>query len=74
MTNTQWGAQISEVQLKRYKARAKTVMRSEAKIDHAYEIAAAKLRNERAMHALGDQGRLRAPMPPSTASSVSCWA
>ena len=47
------------MQLKRYKARAKIVIRADARIDHCYEIAAAKLRNEHAIKPLGGQGRMR---------------
>lgn len=59
LANTPWGSQISEVQLKRYKARAKIVMRAEAKIDHAYEVAAAKLRNEAALKRSATKGDVR---------------
>jgi hypothetical protein len=59
LANTPWGSQISEVQLKRYAARAKIVMRAAAKIDLAYEVAAAKLRNERAITRSATKGDVR---------------
>ena len=59
LANTSWGPQISEVQLKRYLARAKIVMRADARVDHSYEVAAAKLRNERAIARSATKGDVR---------------
>ena len=56
---TAWGQQISEVQLKRYIARARLQMRAQAEVDHSYEFAAAKLRNERAIARAAVKGDLR---------------
>ena len=57
---TNWGALISEVQLKRYIARARQTMRSQAPVDHSYEFIAAKLRGERALARASAKGDLRA--------------
>ena len=59
LAKTDWGPQLSEVQLKRYVARARQRMRTQAEIDHRYELAAAKLRNERALARAAAKGDLR---------------
>lgn len=56
---TAWGATISEVQLKRYIASARKRIRAQAVIDHSYELAAAKLRNERTLARASVKGDLR---------------
>jgi precorrin-4 methylase len=56
---TNWGQLISEVQLKRYLARARKTIRAQAPIDHTYEFMAAKHRDERALARASAGGDLR---------------
>jgi hypothetical protein len=59
VAKTAWGARISLSQLKRYIARAKQTMRSQAPVDHSYEFVAAKRRGERALARSAAKGDLR---------------
>ena len=60
--HTDWGAQISEVQLRRYVARARARIKEAASIDRKGEIGAAKLRCERVIAKAAAKGDLRSEL------------
>jgi hypothetical protein len=59
LAKTEWGRKISEVQLKRYLARARKTIRAQAPIDYTYEFMAAKHRGERALKRASAGGDMR---------------
>ena len=59
---TSWGAQISEVTLRRYVARARARIKEAASIDRKGEIGAAKLRCERVIAKAAAKGDLRSEL------------
>jgi len=56
--HTSWGANLSEVQLKRYLARARLLIKASCEIDRDYEIGAAKARCERIIAKAAAKGDL----------------
>lgn len=60
--HTDWGAQISEVQLKRYIARARQQMKAASAVDRDYERGAAKMRCERVIAKAAAKGDLRSDL------------
>jgi hypothetical protein len=62
LKHASWGASISEAQLKRYLARAKTLIKEASEIDRDYEIGAAKLRCERIIAKAGAKGDLHSQL------------
>ena len=60
--HTDWGAQISEVQLKRYIARARQQMKAAPAVDRDYERGGAKMRCERVIAKAAAKGDLRSEL------------
>jgi len=59
LSKTDWGASISESQLKRYCAKVRELLREAAKVDAAQEFGAAKRRLERVIARSSARGDMR---------------